>query len=107
MHRLSGLVVVGALAVAVSVVAAGPALAAKVGNNDTARACQHGGWKTLVPAAGGAFANQGDCVIVGSWWSEHGERHHASAHYAQRRPPRRCDLHEIRATKAATRKSRG
>jgi hypothetical protein len=66
MDRLTGLVVVGALAVAVSVVAAGPALAAKGGNNDTAKVCQKHGWKTLVPAAGGAFANQGDCVIVGS-----------------------------------------
>jgi hypothetical protein len=50
----------------VSVVAAGPAAAAKGGNNDTAKACQHGGWKTQVPAAGGTYANQGDCVNDGA-----------------------------------------
>jgi hypothetical protein len=66
MHRLRCLVVMGALAVAVGVVAAGPAEAAKGGNNDTAKACQHGGWKTLGPAAGGAFTNQGDCVNDGA-----------------------------------------
>jgi hypothetical protein len=54
------------VAVAVSVVAAGPAAAAKGGNNDTAKACQHGGWKTHGPAAGGTFANQGDCVNDGA-----------------------------------------
>ena len=66
MHRLRCLVVIGALAVAVSVVAAGPAAAAKGGNNDTAKACQHGGWTALVPDAGGRFANQGDCVNDGA-----------------------------------------
>ena len=66
MERLKCLFVVGALAVVVSVVAAGPAAAAKGGNNDTAKACQQGGWKTLVPDAGGTFANQGDCVNDGA-----------------------------------------
>jgi len=61
MHRLRCLVVIGALAVAVSAVAAGPAVAAKGGNNDIAKACQHGGWQGL-----GAFANQGDCVNDGA-----------------------------------------
>ena len=42
MHRLRGPVTIGALAVAVSVVGAGPAFAAKGGNNDTAKACQQG-----------------------------------------------------------------
>jgi hypothetical protein len=65
-HRLRCLVVVGALAVAVSAVAAGPAAAAKGGNNDTAKVCQKGTWKTLVPDAGGTFANQGDCVNDGA-----------------------------------------
>jgi len=36
MHRLRGLVVIGASPVVVGVVAAGPAMAAKGGNNDTA-----------------------------------------------------------------------
>ena len=66
MHRLSDLVVIGAAAVAVGAVAAGPATAAKGGNSDSAKACQHGGWKTLVPAGGGTFANQGDCVNDGA-----------------------------------------
>jgi hypothetical protein len=65
-ERLKGLLVAAIVAVAVSVVAAGPAAAAKGGNNDTAKACQHGGWKTLVPRAGGTFANQGDCVNDGA-----------------------------------------
>jgi hypothetical protein len=66
MHRLRCLVVIGALAVAVSVVGAGPALAAKGGNNDAANLCQHGGWKALVSDAGGVFVNQGDCVNDGA-----------------------------------------
>jgi hypothetical protein len=66
MHRLRCLVVIGAAAVAVGTVAAGPATAAKGGNNDTAKACQHGGWKTLGPNGDGTFANQGDCVNDGA-----------------------------------------
>jgi hypothetical protein len=66
MHRLWCLVVVGVLAVAVSVVGAGPAFAAKGGNNDTAKACQKGGWMKLVHVEGGALANQGDCVNDGA-----------------------------------------
>jgi hypothetical protein len=61
MRRLWCLVVIGTLAVAVSVVGAGPAAAAKGGNNATAHACQHGGWQTP-----GTFANQGDCVNDGA-----------------------------------------
>ena len=63
MHRLRCLVVIGALAVAVSVVGAGSAFAAKGGNNDTAKACQHGGWKAFGRTC---FANQGDCVNDGA-----------------------------------------
>ena len=66
MHRVTGLLVVGALAVAVSVVAAGPAVAAKGGNNDTAKRCQQGGWKMLVSQTGARFKNQGDCVNDGA-----------------------------------------
>ena len=68
MVRLKGLVVIGALAVAVSVVAAGPAAAAKGGNSVAAKICQKGGWRTLVPVTGDAdaFANQGDCVNDGA-----------------------------------------
>ena len=66
MHRSGCLVVIGALALAVSGVAAGPAVAAKGGNNDTAKVCQKGGWKSLVPDTDGTFANQGDCVNDGA-----------------------------------------
>ena len=68
MHRLRGLVVIGALAVAVSMVGAGPAFAAKGGNNDTANLCQHGGWNVL-----GVFANQGDCVNDGAQFGAAGK----------------------------------
>ena len=66
MHRLTGLVVIGALAVVVGAVAAGPAAAAKGGNNDTAKLCQKGGWNTLVSHSGDSFANVGDCVNDGA-----------------------------------------
>ena len=66
MGRVRGVLVAGVLAVAVCAVAAGPAVAAKGGNNDTAKLCQHSGWKTLVPDVGGTFANQGDCVNDGA-----------------------------------------
>jgi hypothetical protein len=60
------LVVIGALTVAVCLVAAGPAAAAKGGNSDSAKLCQKGTWKMLVPDAGGTFVNQGDCVNDGA-----------------------------------------
>jgi hypothetical protein len=59
MDRLRCVLVAAMLAVAVCVIAAGPAVAAK-GGNATAQACQKGGW-TL-----GTFANQGDCVNDGA-----------------------------------------
>jgi len=43
MGRVRGVFVAGVVAVAVSAVAAGPAVAAKGGNNDNAHACQQGG----------------------------------------------------------------
>jgi hypothetical protein len=67
MHRLRCLVVIGALAVAVSVVGAGPAFAAKGGNSDNAHACQHGGHETLFEAeTGDPFKNTGDCASHGA-----------------------------------------
>ena len=66
MRRLRSLVLMGALALAVGAVAAGPAAAAKGGNNDTAKRCQKGGWKTLTAQTGAPFANQGDCVNDGA-----------------------------------------
>ncbi len=59
MVRVKVMLSAAALAIAASVVAAGPAVAAK-GGNATAQACQKGGW-TL-----GTFANQGDCVNDGA-----------------------------------------
>ena len=66
MRRLRSLVLIGALALAVGAVAAGPAAAAKGGNNDTAKRCQKGGWKSLTAQTGAPFANQGDCVNDGA-----------------------------------------
>ena len=66
MHRLRCLLVIGVLAVAVSVVGAGPAFAAKGGNNDTAKVCQKGGWQQLFSDTGETFVNQGDCVNDGA-----------------------------------------
>ena len=67
MHRLSCLVVIGAVAVAVSVVAAGPALAAKGGNNDNAHACQQGGHESRFEAeTRRPFKNAGDCASHGA-----------------------------------------
>ena len=68
MHRMRCLVVIGVLAVVVSVVGAGSAFAAKGGNNDTANVCQHGGWQTL-----GAFVNQGACVNDGAQFGAAGK----------------------------------
>ena len=59
MRRLKCSLVMGALTVAVSAVAAGPAAAAKGGNNDTAKQCQRGGWKTLVSQTGEPFKKPG------------------------------------------------
>jgi hypothetical protein len=66
MGRVRGVFVAGVLAVAVSVIGAGPAVAAKGGNNDTAKQCQKGGWKTLVSETGDPFVGQGDCVNDGA-----------------------------------------
>jgi len=57
------LVVLGALAVAASMVVAGPAVAAKGGNSDTAHACQQGGHEHMFEAeTGRPFKNAGACV---------------------------------------------
>jgi|1186.fasta_scaffold61129_2 hypothetical protein len=66
MERLRRVLVAGVLAVAVSAVAVGPAVAAKGGNNDTAKQCQKGGWTMLVSQTGVPFKNQGDCVNDGA-----------------------------------------
>src|SRR3954453_8749572 len=56
----------GIVAVAVSVVAAGPAVAAKGGNNDNAHACQQGGGAGLLDENEFAFKNAGDCASHGA-----------------------------------------
>jgi hypothetical protein len=67
MGRLTSVLVAGALAVAVSVVVAGPAAAAKGGNSDNAHACQQGGSGGLVEAETGlSFKNAGDCASHGA-----------------------------------------
>jgi hypothetical protein len=66
MGRFKCLVVIGALTVAAGMVATGSAAAAKGGNNDAAKQCQKGGWKTPVSQTGEPFKNQGDCVNDGA-----------------------------------------
>lgn len=67
MDRLKRLWVGAAVAVAVSIVAAGPAEAAKGGNNENAHACQQGGSGGLVEAeTGRRFKNAGDCASLGA-----------------------------------------
>jgi hypothetical protein len=67
MQRLKYLFVVGALAVVVGVVAAGPAGAANGGNSDNAHACQQGGHQNRFEAeTGKPFKNAGDCVSYGA-----------------------------------------
>jgi len=66
MHRLWCLVTIGALAVAVSVVGAGPAVAAKGGNSANAKLCQKGGWQNLFQSDGSRFASEGDCMSYGA-----------------------------------------
>jgi len=67
MRRLTWLVVTGALAVALSTVAAGPAGAAKGGNSDNAHACQQGGHENRFEAeTGNPFKNAGDCASHGA-----------------------------------------
>ena len=67
MHRFGCLVVIGALAVAVGVVAAGPAMAAKGGNSDDAHACQQGGFANRFDGeTGRPFTNAGDCANNGA-----------------------------------------
>ena len=57
MRRLRWLVI-GALAVALSTVVAGPAVAAKGGNSDNAHACQQGGHENRFEAeTGNPFKN--------------------------------------------------
>ena len=63
MGRLTSVLIAGALAVAVSAIVAGPAVAAKGGNSDTAHACQQGGHEHMFEAeTGRPFKNAGDCV---------------------------------------------
>jgi hypothetical protein len=66
--------VAGALAVAVSVVSAGPAVAAKGGNSDNAHACQRGGHQNRFEAeTGRPFKNAGDCVSHAAMGGEDAE----------------------------------
>jgi hypothetical protein len=63
--RLVAVIVV--LAFGALLIGAGPAAAAQGGNDDTAHACQHGGWASLTdPATRQPFTNQGACVSSGA-----------------------------------------
>src|SRR5436190_22470538 len=66
MDRVRCLLVAAAVAVAVSVVAVGSALAARGGNSETAHACQKAGHEHRLDAATHKpFKNTGDCVNHG------------------------------------------
>jgi hypothetical protein len=65
MVRLTVSLVVAALAVAVSVVAAVPAAAAKGGNSDNAHACQRHA-RLFEAKTGNPFKNAGDCASHGA-----------------------------------------
>ena len=74
MGRVRGVLVAGALAVAVSVVTAGPAVAAKGGNSDAAHACQQGGHENMFEAeTGRPFKNAGDCVSHAAMGNDNAE----------------------------------
>ena len=74
MGRVRGVLVAGVVAVAVSVVAAGPAVAAKGGNSDNAHACQQGGHEKRFEAeTGRPFKNAGDCVSHAAMGGEDAE----------------------------------
>jgi hypothetical protein len=61
------LVVIGVVAVAMSVVVAGPAAAAKGGNSENAHACKQGGHENRFEAeTGRPFKNAGDCASHGA-----------------------------------------
>jgi hypothetical protein len=63
MGRVRGVLVASVVAVAVSAVPAGPAVAAKGGNSDNAHACQQGGHENRFEAeTGNPFTNAGDCA---------------------------------------------
>jgi hypothetical protein len=66
MQRLKGFADVGAVAAAVSAIAARPAEAAQGGDNGRAKVCQHAGWTALGSNAGASFSNQADCVNDGA-----------------------------------------
>jgi hypothetical protein len=67
MERLRCVLGPALLAVAVCVVAAGPAVAAKGGNSDSAHACQQGGHESRFEAeTGRPFRNAGDCASHGA-----------------------------------------
>jgi hypothetical protein len=63
MKRLRCVLVAGMVAVAVCMIGAGTAVAAKGGNSDNAHACQQGGHESRFEAeTGRAFNNAGDCA---------------------------------------------
>ncbi|HET6346051.1 MAG TPA: hypothetical protein VFH51_14035, partial [Myxococcota bacterium] len=65
MRRVTSMMAIGVLTLILGVASTGPAYAAKGGNNDTAKLCQHGAWQGLLTDSGEAFKNQGDCVNDG------------------------------------------
>jgi hypothetical protein len=65
-HRLGGCAVTCAVSLAISVLAAGPAGAARGGNNDTQTCASAADGRRSFSHAGAPFRNQGDCVNDGA-----------------------------------------
>ena len=66
MRRVTSMMAIGVLTLILGVASTVTASAAKGGNNDTAKLCQHGAWQALLSESGKAFKNQGDCVNDGA-----------------------------------------
>lgn len=61
-HSLTRIVMVAGGSAVLALGGAGSAAAVGGGNSGAAKACQKGGWETLVRADGSAFRTTGDCV---------------------------------------------
>jgi hypothetical protein len=66
MQRLMRVLAAATVALAVTTVVTGPAVAAKGGNGDNAHACQQGGGVGLLDENEVAFRNAGDCASHGA-----------------------------------------
>jgi hypothetical protein len=71
-RSLAQMIVVAGGSAVLALSGAGSAAAAGGGNSGAARACQQGGWETLVRADGSTFRNTGACVSYSARGGEFG-----------------------------------